>query len=808
MARVPLQTQLTQEYQSGGEVQLSPTTVEPFESAAPDNLKAAGKALTSVSEIVGKLDDELNEAESKQLWNEFYAEAETITKEFLNLEGALALATEPSDKEGEKPKRQYDVYMEKITTLLDSYAGKASNGEVKFMYNSMADATVLSAQSRMTSHSLVEQRKYADKETLLKISNHQNAAIGNAEGWQDPGSTHNTNRIAGLTMLEEYAQSKNLITSGENVSEQWLEILSAYNLKIHLGVIDALDKAGKQDQIPLYIEAHRQKGEISKEDADALLQEFRENTKEYNGEKIVDHILTNNDPTDYSFTNQSNLLLCLASNNNEDNNNGGLCIDGFHTNELNPSDFEENERIGILEQVRNQSIFFQPGATKTISEVNQASHLFAIQHIGVEKADKFYTKALNSVEIDQERYKTDEAYKREIDAKVLDKFNTLFKEEVNKKFTNNEPEPKREDFDNTRSGSKKYEEAKALWELNNKKYANQVLNDIDILQEGVRYKDVNPISGLQSLPVYQELLKRTIKDEKQLAFALEDLELKHNALRIGKENEYNQNLLNAQAIAFAEPGGWKKLEENGIDIKMFTLEDQQKLKNGQPDESNKDVVMQLIANPGELVNNLDNYRVQLNDRDYNKLLEKAESYRKNGVESVTIEQNMLKFELSKAGFGDWDDTDAADWQKDGLIEIEDAWRNAIAEEEKVTGKKVSRERKRELLKDILDNKVILDFTGENPWYFPIGGQDVSVPLKTINEDEFDNIYVKVYGKTIWLKDINKFQRARIEAILKENGEPVTELNVATYWVDAGKPTADNVKDHNKYSEEKELGTMK
>ena len=48
MARVPLQTGLTQQY-TGGEVQLSPQTVEPFESAAPDNLKAAGKALTSVS---------------------------------------------------------------------------------------------------------------------------------------------------------------------------------------------------------------------------------------------------------------------------------------------------------------------------------------------------------------------------------------------------------------------------------------------------------------------------------------------------------------------------------------------------------------------------------------------------------------------------------------------------------------------------------------------------------------------------------------------------------------------------------------
>ena len=234
MARVPLQTGLTQEYK-GGEVQLSPQTVDPMESATPDNLKAAGKALTSVSEVVGKLDDELNEAESKQLWNEFYVETDTIRREFLSLEGGLALATEPSGVEGEEPKRKYDVYMEKITTLLDSYAGRASNGEVKYMFTSMADVSVASAQSSMTTHSLIEQRKYSEKETLLKISNHQNASIVSAEGWQDPGSTHNENRIAGLKMLEEYAQSKNLITSGENVSGQWLELLSAYNLKIHLG---------------------------------------------------------------------------------------------------------------------------------------------------------------------------------------------------------------------------------------------------------------------------------------------------------------------------------------------------------------------------------------------------------------------------------------------------------------------------------------------------------------------------------------------------------------------------------------------
>ncbi len=814
MARVPLQTGLSQQY-AGGEVQLSPQTVEPFESATPDNLKAAGKALTSVSEIVGKLDDELNDAESKRLFNEFYVETDTIRRDFLSLEGALAFDTEPTDVEGEEPKRQYDVYMEKITALLDKYGAKASNGEVKYMFNSMADVTVKSAQSSMTTHSLIEQRKYNDKETLLKIDNLKSQAIIEAEGWQDSGSAHNTHRIAGIELLKEFAESKNIITSGENTSEQWLQMLSAYNMDIHNGVLEALRKADKLDQIPLYIEAHRQKGEISQEDANRLLKEFRENTKEYNGEKIVDHILTNNDQTDYSYTNQSNLLLCLASNNNEDNDNGGLCIDGFHTNELNLSDFDENERIGILEQKRNESIFFQPGATTTISEVNQPTHLFAIQHIGVEKADKFYTKALNSVEVDKERYKTDEKYRREIDGKVLDAFNVLFKEEVRNKF-GSKTEDLRNEIRRIESGSGqlgvipgspqdlKIQELQKQIALEESKldYSEQIINDIDILQEGVRYKDVNEISGLQDISVYKELLKRTIKDEKQLAYALEDLELKYNALTINKQNEYNQNYLNAQEIAFAEPGGWKNLEKNGIDIKTFTLADQQKLKNGQPTESNKDVVMQLIDNPAELINNLDNYRVQLNDKDYNKLLEKADSYRNTGVETVSIEQNMLKLELNKAGFGNWQDTNAKEWQKDNLIEIEDAWRNAIAEEEKITGKKVDRERKRKLLQEILNDQVINDTTKEN--WFPIGGADYTVPISTIDDGELDQIYVRVYGKKIWLKDINAFQRAIIKNFLESVGEPATEQNIATYWVDGGKSNIDNFEDWEAYSSEKQL----
>ena len=804
MARVPLQTGLTQQYK-GSEVQLSAQTVDPFESETPDNLKAAGKALTSVSDVIGKLDDEINEAESKQLFNEFYSDLDTIRREYLDLKGALAVSADKPKTEGEEPKRKYDVYNEKIETLLDSYRGRSSNGEVKFMFENMASVSVKSAQSSMTVHSIEQQRKYNDNERKVTIQNYKNASIVDGLGWQDPESTHNTSKIAGLKLLEEQAQADGLITRGPKTSEEWLKRVSDYNMEIHIGTIKALEKAGKQSQILPYIEAHRQQNEISDGDAQILVNKFREDNKEYNSEKIVDHVLTNNSPTDYSFENQSNLVLCLDSNNAEDNDNGGICVNGFHTNELDLSDFTEGEQVGILEQKRNESVYFQPDSKTRISEVNQPIHLFAIQHIGVEKADRFYAKALKQVDYDKEKYKNDEGYKREVDKRVSEKFRNLFIDEVDKKFTRRstetDPKPERKNFPVGKDGANAFMEAMELWKTNNKKYVSRLTKDVNILHDGVNYKDVDPVSGLQPLSVYKEILKRTITDPKQLAFALEDLELKHNAITQQKSNEYTTNLINAQEIAFAEPGGWKQLEANGIDINMFSEKDQAQLKKGQPNNTNKKTYIHLINNPGELKDNIKMYRTELNDVDYAELISEAESLQNNDdVTSVSVDNDMYNNELKLAGLDNLYRSDATDAEDDDYIQIRDAWKKEIAEEEAATGKKVGLKRKRELLQGILNNKVILDPKSFSaPWN--MGGDDYELPISAIDQDQLDNIYVKVGGKSIWFKDIPKYQNEKIIETLLENGIPPTKQNIAIFWDRAGRPKAKTKFDMDVYSKE-------
>ena len=750
MAKVPFQNyNLTQQVDTGSEVQFGATDVKPQQDVVSDDIIRMGKAQQEFGQVLNKIDDEINDAESKQLFNNFYSDLDTIRRDYLDLEGALAVATVPSDTEGGEPKRQYDVYNGKIKDLLENYTGKASNGVVKYMFENLAQVSIKSAQSSMTTHSIKAQRDYADNERKVTIGNYQNASIVDAEAWKDPTSEHNTSRVAGLQLLEEQAINDGLITRGEKTSQEWLRRVSEYNMKIHEGVINTLAKQEKWGQITEYITAHYQAGDIDQDSAAVLVQSVKEKHKDYNAGEIVNHILNNNNPTDTSFSNQANLTLCLASNNNEDNNNDGICIDGFHSNELNVEDFTRDERVNILEQKRNESKFFQADSTILISEVNQPSHLFAIQTIGVEKADKFYTKALKNVKIDKDKYETDEGYKIEIDEKVINEFNKLFIKEVDKKFTNNVAKPNRDDYPNTKSGSKQYENATAEWETNNKKYTNQVIKDIKILQEGVRYKDVNGVTGLQPLSVYEKHLENTIDDPKQLAYAKEDLKLKYNQLNDQRTNQYNETYLKAQEIALSKDGGWRDLEANGIDISMFTLKDQERLKKGQPLESGTDNI-------------------------------------------------MLKNELKKAGFAELYRTDADDTLKDDYIQIQDAWRNSIAEEERKTGNKVGRERKRELLVEILNDKVILD-PKEWTWAWNMGGDDFALPLASIDEDQFDDIYVKANGKTVWIKDINKYQRENIVQILLDNGIPVTAQNIAIFWDRGGRPTADNDLDMNAYS---------
>ena len=163
MARVPFQQNLNQEVAAGSEVQFGATSVDPMRDVVSDDIKRQGRALTQAGQTIQKLDDELNDAEAKRLYNEAHYEVEAVANEYTQLQGVEAVKTLQTEGKGEEQKTVLDEYNNnKLKTVLNNGSDKASNGVVKYMYEQMMSTSIRSAQNKMITHSLKEQRNYLE----------------------------------------------------------------------------------------------------------------------------------------------------------------------------------------------------------------------------------------------------------------------------------------------------------------------------------------------------------------------------------------------------------------------------------------------------------------------------------------------------------------------------------------------------------------------------------------------------------------------------------------------------------------------
>tara|TARA_B100000085_G_scaffold278008_1_gene299174 strand:- start:479 stop:964 length:486 start_codon:yes stop_codon:yes gene_type:complete len=155
MARVPFQQNLNQELAAGSEVQFGATSVEPMKDVVTDDIQRQSRALTQAGQTIQKLDDELNDAEAKRLYNEAHYEVERVANEYTQLQGVEAVKTLKTEGEGEEQITVLDDYNNnKLKKVLENGSSQASNGVVKYMYEQMISTSIKSAQNKMITHSL------------------------------------------------------------------------------------------------------------------------------------------------------------------------------------------------------------------------------------------------------------------------------------------------------------------------------------------------------------------------------------------------------------------------------------------------------------------------------------------------------------------------------------------------------------------------------------------------------------------------------------------------------------------------------
>jgi len=806
---------------SAGNIRSGPG-VRPMEDVVTRDINRLSQAQKEIASTVLKIDNDLNDAKGKRLANDYYAETQRLTTEFTNLKGANAVGTVELNG---KQVPIFEKYQDDLKGIYESHLKQADNATVRSVFKDKARVYTSSAINDWTEHTFTQGSKYLKDETLKEIEASKADAKTHFKSWNNPNGEFRKNYAIGLARIQELAEQEgwNLDPEKEingkkvGISEQYYAKVNEYNMDILKNVVKALRESGDTEGARRFVESLNPNGESK--DLNEISKDLTKIQIEEGHSKCAMSIISNNgNQNDGSYLSSADALMCLSSNYAVDNGNGGSVHDGENSNEVNTTGKTQSENINSLDQRRSTSKFYQPDSKLKLLPQHRTTHLFAIQKLGVEKADSLYTKAKSSIEYSEERYKNNRKYANGINGKIIEKYNELIIEACEKKYKpeivkiTNQLKEARSQKGTGRSFQKRkaekiakleaaLEEAKA----NDPKYVEKIANDLNIITNNIDYNfsseestiELDEVTGLQPLPVLKAKLKATITDPKELATATKDLEIEYNKIKAGREAVYNQAFEKAKDIALAEPGGWKNLAAHGIDINDFTKEDQEILRNGPPEESDKGTLVKLEKNPNELINNLNVHRPKLSATKYLELKQYADTLKADpgSVLAVTVEEDMLDLSLKTFKF-DRIRNQEDEQAEDDYLQIKQRWKQLIDEEQTRTGGKITRERKQTLLNQVLGNTVMVRGGVPGDW------GDYSIPVSAAKED-LERAYVKIGGVTVMHSDINQFLRQKIVAEIIAAGEVPTARRVAQIWLAKGRLKIDNDNDWKKYNSEQE-----
>ena len=783
MATVPLQQTPTEQLDTGGTPLFSATNIQPVQdTGVAQDIGRLSQAQKQFAQIAADLQDQHDDIKSNEAYRGYQEEADVKVNEYLNLQRGDAIATVGYDEDTNKPITRYDQLVNDLEEISNKYSETLDNKNQKQIFNDKYSASKRISVNSASKHSLKQSRLKLDEESKSNIELSKNAAINSFESWQDGNGDYAVNYYRGLLEIKRNAElnGRNTDINKGKLSEKYLEDVQIYNKAVMEGVVDRLIKLpGGHAIADAYVKAH--KPEDAKEIITELEISIAEKHEDYSQEKCVNGVLTaNGNQNTGNFRDQTNKLMCLKSNHYVNDGNGGAVYDGNHSNEINIAGQTQENNIDTLEKIRNESKFYKLDSNATLINEHQTTHLFAVQHLGVKKADSLYTKAKSSIEIDTARYKEDATYAKQINEKIINNYNKLINEEANKKYKGD--------------------------------YVNAIANDLEIIKKGINYdgdftSDVDFITGLRPLEVLKTEIKETITDPKQQKYALQDLEIKYKKISSERTKVYNENLNAAKEIAFAEEGGWKNLEANGIKIENFSESDQEILKKGQPEESDLDTIIELEKNPVEVATNLPAYSQLLSQSDYLGLKNYANSLRsESSTGSATADSTMFDDTLITYGFdtiftkkkgkGRENNTGETDLdKKKDYIQLKAEWKERI--DQFITdnnGAKPTNAEKQKMLNEILNDKVYV----KTPWF----KQHIQIPAEALDDDQFKDAFVFVGNKKIFTKQIPDEVREYFIAGYVAAGMSYTEQMIANEWVLHGKKRSK--KEIIKYKEDNNL----
>lgn len=177
MATVPIYDLPTQDAGVSNMPAFQAPTVEPMRDFTGEQIQRTGQATQSlgvtVMRIAERLQDQLDDAETKRLYNDFAVQADKIETEYIVTKGKDAI-------DGAMKVRN------DLKAAFTDVVGKAQNSVQKTMLQNAANVRLRSAESAIVKHSIVEQREYDIKETGAKVDTFVNDAVRYSAGFRNP----------------------------------------------------------------------------------------------------------------------------------------------------------------------------------------------------------------------------------------------------------------------------------------------------------------------------------------------------------------------------------------------------------------------------------------------------------------------------------------------------------------------------------------------------------------------------------------------------------------------------------------------
>jgi len=763
MARVPLQNTPTEQLNVGAAPQLSATEVRPMDDVVTDDIQRSSKAFNQFAQIAKGLQDEKDDAKSKSLSNEYQTRALEIENSYLTLELGAAVEQVGTGDDGE-PIFAYDQKVNELNALKEKIAEKAENKNQLAIYNEKASASILTSTNRMSKHSLAEQTKFANAETLADIENTVTETGLSVDDFNmGDNSEYVKNLLALDVKIKNYAESKKIAFIGDSKdstvdSATYTNIRIGYLNKVHDASIGKLLINNEYRKAAEYLEFHKGNGTIAEGEINKHMKTIQTGLNKENGENIANNIIDgkNINSNDGGFNSSAQIVMSLEGSNNATNSNGLQYVEG-NTKEIN---------IQNLEELQKESKYYKEGATVSLPPEHRTTHLFLTKELGVQKADSLFTKANTLLKeegfvIDKEKMKNNSAYAAEVNAKLMEKVVGLSKEELGKKYGEGN------DFD--------------LYS----KDLDTVVSKIDYT-----YKDTQQPSmrvgedGVFNLEDALVFARENIKDKNVLEYVEANLKDKHTELTEFAEENYKTEILKpAEDLAYAKAGGWKDIKPEIWN--QLKVEDQENLKKGFAKTDDVDTLLAYyegtLLKPGETI---DDYRYLMKESTYLEIKTKEKSSGSgsgSGSGSISVDKDVLDIKLEEYGY-----TKILNKKGDGkfdYLQILKAWKDQV-EDAKKNGVTLDRQKKELILESILANKVrVGNFTTRVGTEYVVAAVDKDQLSKTFSiVKEQNGQFKKIYHNQI----PDEVRTYMLDGYDK-NGLKLSYQEMVERWVQFGKP---------------------